>query len=129
ELVAYQLKGVAQIWYNQWKEEKGVNTVVLREKFKVAFLNRFLPLKLREAKLVEFMTLRQGSMNLREYALKFTQLSKYAPHLVADLRFRMNKFVMGVSDLVSEECRSAMLINDMDLSCLMTYAKKWKRRN
>uniref|UniRef100_M1DIU1 Gag-pol protein n=1 Tax=Solanum tuberosum TaxID=4113 RepID=M1DIU1_SOLTU len=27
ELAAYQLKGVAQIWYNQWKEEKGANYV------------------------------------------------------------------------------------------------------
>ncbi|KAH0669077.1 hypothetical protein KY289_023570 [Solanum tuberosum] len=52
-----------------------------------------------EAKLVEFMNLKQGPMSVREYALKFNQLSRYAPHLVADSRSRMNKFVMGVSDL------------------------------
>lgn len=31
ELTTYQLKGVAQIWYDQWKGEKGVGNVVLWE--------------------------------------------------------------------------------------------------
>ena len=29
ELAAYQLKGVAQTWYDQWREEKEVNNVVM----------------------------------------------------------------------------------------------------
>ena len=120
EVVAYQLKGVTQIWFDQWKGEKGNGYVVFWEEFKLAFLNRFFPLELRESMLVEFMNLKQGAMSVREYALKFNQLSKYSPHLVVDLRFRMNKVVMGVFDLVSEQCRSAMLISDMDLSQLMT---------
>jgi len=89
---------------------------------KMAFLDRFFPLELREQKLVEFMNLRQGNMSVKEYSLKFTQLSKYAPTLVANSRARMNKFVMGVSDLVEEECHTAMLHHDMDISRLMAYA-------
>ncbi|MCF7184099.1 retrotransposon gag domain-containing protein, partial [Corynebacterium sp. MC-13] len=90
-MAVYQLKGVAQIWYTQWKEEKGNNNVILWEEFKAAFLNRFFPLELRKAKIMEFMNLKQGSMSVREYALKFNQLSKYALHLVANPRSRMNK--------------------------------------
>ena len=73
---------------------------------------------------MEFINLKQGSMSVREYALKFNQLSKYAPQLVAELRSRMNKFVSRVSDLVNEECRAARLVSDMNFSCLMTYAEQ-----
>ncbi|WMV49991.1 hypothetical protein MTR67_043376, partial [Solanum verrucosum] len=48
---------------------------------------RFFPLELSKAK---FINLRQGSMSVKEYALKFTQLSKYAPTMVADSRDKMN---------------------------------------
>ena len=42
-------------------------------------------------------------MSLKEYSLKFTQLSKYAPTLVSYSRERINKFVMGVSSMVDNE--------------------------
>ena len=35
-------------------------------------------------------------MNVKEYSLKFTQLSEYAPILVANPMSIMNKLVMGV---------------------------------
>ncbi|WMV50375.1 hypothetical protein MTR67_043760 [Solanum verrucosum] len=50
ELAAYQLEDVDQIW--------------------------FFPRELREAKVEEFINLCQGRMSMKEYALKFTQLSK-----------------------------------------------------
>ena len=49
-------------------------------------------------------------MSVKEYSLKFSQLSKYAPTIVADHRSTMNKFVLGISDHVVNECRLAMFI-------------------
>lgn len=80
------------------------------------------------------MNLRQGSMSVQEYSLKFNTLSKYAPMLVADLRARMNMFISGVSDLINE-CQTALLIKDMNLARLMIYVEqiekkklhKWKK--
>jgi len=72
----------------------------------------------------EFINLKQGSMNIKEYALKFTRLSKYAPTLVTDSRAKMNKFMMGVSDLVAKEYRMTMLVGDMDISCPMVFAQQ-----
>ncbi|XP_049363339.1 glycine-rich cell wall structural protein 1-like [Solanum verrucosum] len=61
ELAAYQLKGVAQGWYNQLKNGRPVGAgPVEGETFKSAFLNRFFPRELRETKVEEFINLRQG---------------------------------------------------------------------
>ena len=54
-------------------------------------------------------------MTVQEYGLKFNQLCRYSPHMVADSRAHMNKFLYGVSDLVKTECRNAMLLGDMNI--------------
>ncbi|MDV3181156.1 MAG: hypothetical protein Q8830_02910, partial [Candidatus Phytoplasma australasiaticum] len=76
--LAYPIKKFQQGYYVQSTIKD--NNVVLWEEFKSAFLNQIFLLELRKAKMVEFMNLKQGSLSVREYALKFNQLSKYAPH-------------------------------------------------
>ncbi|MQM03581.1 hypothetical protein Taro_036366 [Colocasia esculenta] len=44
----------------------------------------------------EFLSLTQGSMTILEYEAKFSELSKYAPHIVANERRKAKKFVMGL---------------------------------
>jgi len=48
----------------------------------------------------EFINLHQGGMSVKEYALKFTYISKYPPSIVANSRAKMNKFLMGMSDMI-----------------------------
>ena len=59
---------------------------------------------------------------MKEYSLKFTQLSKHTPTLVANSRARINMFVIGVSNIVDKECRTAMLLNNMYIFKLMVYS-------
>ena len=47
------------------------------ELFKTTFLERFFPRDMREAKVEEFINLKQGSMTVKEYSLKFVKLSRY----------------------------------------------------
>lgn len=77
-----------------------------------------------EAKVQEFINLKQGNMTMKEYALKLTNLSKYTPFMVAYRKTHMSKFIFGVLDLASKECKMTMLVKEMDISRLMTHDKK-----
>jgi len=87
-------------------------------------MRHFFPRELREAKVREFLTLKQESMSVHEYNLKFTQLSCYAPEMVDDMRTRMSLFVSGLSHLSSKEGKAAMLIGDIDIARLMIHVQQ-----
>lgn len=54
------------------------------EEIKGGLLDQFFLIELREAKVENFINLRQGHISVREYYLKFTKLSKYALFMVAN---------------------------------------------
>ena len=80
------------------------------------FLYCFFPRGKREAKVEEFINLRQGGMSVEEYSFMFTMFSKDAPSLVTNPRNVMINFIMGVFDDLVEECCSAILNDNMDIS-------------
>ena len=71
----------------------------------------------------EYINLKHGNMSVAEFPLKFSTLSRYAPSLVSNPRDEMSHFVTGVADLLVEECRTAMLHDNMTLDTLMVYAQ------
>ena len=72
------------------------------EIFRKAFLDIFFPREPREAKVEEFINLRQGGITFKEYSLKFIKLSQYASSLVSNDRDDMSHFVTGVYEELEE---------------------------
>ena len=59
ELASYLLKDVAHIWYTQWKENSGADSVLFTyDYFSETFLERFFPIELTGVKAQEFMNLK-----------------------------------------------------------------------
>ena len=79
---------------------------------------------MKEAKVEEFINLKQGSMTVREYSLKFVKLSRYGTPLVSNRRDEMSRFLTEIAEDLEEECRAAMLHDSMDLSRLMVHVQQ-----
>ncbi|MQM22703.1 hypothetical protein Taro_055758 [Colocasia esculenta] len=75
-------------------EDGAVN--VAWDEFVRLFLAKFVPEHMQDRIEQEFLSLTQGSMTVLEYEARFSKLSKYAPHIVADERRKIKKFVMGL---------------------------------
>ena len=67
ELAAYRLKGAVILWYEAWKQYRGMDAPSTTWKdFKKEFLDHYLPLEIREARADQFLNLHQGGMSVRE---------------------------------------------------------------
>ncbi|MQM04857.1 hypothetical protein Taro_037662 [Colocasia esculenta] len=66
------------------------------DEFVRLFRAKFVPEHVQDRMEQEFLSLAQGSMTVLEYEARFFELSKYAPHIVADEHRKTKKFVMGL---------------------------------
>ncbi|XP_004248853.1 uncharacterized protein [Solanum lycopersicum] len=94
-----------------------------------AFQERFFPREITEAKVEEFINLKQGSMTVREYSLKFVKLSRYETSLVPNNRDEMSRFLTRISEDLEEDFREEMLHDSMDLFRLMIDSNRGGGRN
>ena len=125
ELAAYRLKGEAILWYEDWKRARGVGAPPASwEEFKMAFLDHYLPYEIREARADQFLNLRQGNMNVREYSLQFNSLARYAPHMVATMADRVHRYVDRLDPSLVRDCTIAALNKDMDIARIQAFAQK-----
>ena len=92
--------------------------------FKEAFMERFFPREMRQSKVEKLMNLKQGSITVREYSLKFVKLSSYTTSVVSNSWDGMNRILTAINGVLEEECWSAMLNNNMDLSRLMVHVQQ-----
>ncbi|KAF3661735.1 putative UDP-glycosyltransferase 85A1-like [Capsicum annuum] len=74
KLPANQLQDIAHTWYKQWKSKRLDDAEPIEwEEFVIVFLERFLPLEIREARVLELINLRHGNMMIEEQNIKMRE--------------------------------------------------------
>jgi len=81
-LATYQFEEEAEYWWGTIKPRNGENPMTwtrLRE----LMVQQHYPRNVQRMKEREFLGLKQGNMSVIEYAFKFNELSRFAPHQVS----------------------------------------------
>ncbi|MQM05786.1 hypothetical protein Taro_038606 [Colocasia esculenta] len=97
-LATYMLQERANVWWSsvlRTQFDDGARKVAWAE-FVRLFRAKYISEHVQDRIEQEFLTLTQGSMSVLEYEARFAELSKYAPHIVADERRKVKKFIMGL---------------------------------
>lgn len=90
------------------------------ERFEVVFREQYLPVAEMEKLRQQFEELRQGDMSVSEYAQRFTNLSRYAPELVAIEERRCRRFEKGLCPPLRDR---VSILRLQDFANLMATAK------
>ncbi|MQL70478.1 hypothetical protein Taro_002800 [Colocasia esculenta] len=88
----------ANVWWSSLlhtRFEDGAVEVTWDE-FVRLFQAKFVSEHIQDKMEQHFLSLTKGSMTILEYEARFSELSKYAPHIVHDERRKAKKFVMGL---------------------------------
>ncbi|XP_035547394.1 uncharacterized protein LOC118348922 [Juglans regia] len=119
EFAVYNLADVANGWWKATRgllqQELGQTALIMWNKFKEVFNDRFFPLSVREAKTREFANLKQGAMTVRQYASKFVELSRFAPHLVLTESLKAEKFERGLNPRIMDSLLALKIRKFADL--------------
>ena len=94
-LVAFQLEGEAQVWWNWAKTSRDLEAMTCAE-FHELFMGKYFPTTARHAKAQEFLELKQGAMTVIEYVARFTKLAHFADDYVATDLAKVRRFENGL---------------------------------
>lgn len=67
-------------WENTCQRLEAVGTEITKEVFGNELLGKYFLDDVRNKKEIEFLKLKQGSMSVVDYAVKFEELSRFCPH-------------------------------------------------
>ena len=117
ELTSYQLTGVAYEWYKNLLRSQPAGSPTLDWfRFYSAFVERFVPESLRDAKAREFELLKQTEgMPVLDYDTRFNQLAKYAPHMVMTDNIKAKRFANGLIKYLFREVPLTMTSTYLDV--------------
>ena len=108
-LAAFQLEGEAQIWWRWARTSRNLEAMTWAE-FQKLFMGRYFP---ETAKAQEFLELKQGTMTVMDYVIRFTALARFVDDYVATDMAKVRRFENGLK--LSIQVRIVGLrLQDMD---------------
>jgi len=84
----------ASFWWDTIKPKEGEQPLTWAQ-FKGLLDEKYYPKEVKRAKELEFLNLKQGKMPVTECMSKFNELSRFAPHQVANEEMKMQRFERG----------------------------------
>ncbi|XP_059658487.1 uncharacterized protein LOC132304785 [Cornus florida] len=100
---AFLLFGEARQWWQSETRMVMDITTMTWDDFKTQFNGKYFPQSVKEKKAAEFTQLEQNNeMSVSEYERKFTELSRFAPHIVANELHKVRKFERGLVSYVKK---------------------------
>lgn len=82
-------------WWDTVKPKEGEQPLTWAQ-FKRLLDEKYYPNEVKWAKEQELLNLEQGKMRFIEYMSKFNELSRFAPHQVANEEMKMEQFERGL---------------------------------
>jgi hypothetical protein len=92
-----RLTGPAADWWDFYVAAHDAADTITWAEFTTQFRNYHIPVGLMKIKKKDFLSLKQVNMSVSEYRDKFIQLSRYAPHKVADDERKQEHFIEGLN--------------------------------
>jgi hypothetical protein len=93
-------QGSASYWWKSVERRLAGTTPVTWEVMRKEFEEYYLPQSFKDARMIEFTRLVQGSMTVAEYESKFIELSRFAPSLVSTEWDKCRRFEQGLKESV-----------------------------
>ncbi|XP_028113423.1 uncharacterized protein LOC114311465 [Camellia sinensis] len=93
-LATYTLKEDARHWWMLIRNDSGTMTW---SQFRDVFYEKYFPQCFRDRRVAEFEQLKQGNLSVAEYEAKFTELARFAPHMVDSNYKQAQKFEGGLN--------------------------------
>ena len=90
-LVAFQLEGEAQVWWNWVRTSRDPEAMTWTE-FQELFMGKYFPDTARHAKAQEFLQLKQGTMTVMDYVARFIELARFVDDYVATDMAKVRRF-------------------------------------
>src|SRR6187399_2202160 len=97
KFAAFQLKDQAADWWQQYKDSRP-GQVISWENFCKDFRSHHIPTSVIEGMREQFRNLKQGSMTVYQYHVKFQNLARYAKQDIPDAKSKIYQFRGGLKD-------------------------------